>query len=82
MTNSIQRNKAYCISWLNYSDNDLKSEVVYCKNELEAATLAMIKLTSDPESVISYKDFSTLEEFKDFAFDMGCNINVSEIPRN
>ena len=67
--------KRFAVSWINWTDNDLKTEFVKAESELAAlqAKLAKDGLDEVPD---------TIEGCKQLAFDCDGMIHAAEVPDN
>ncbi len=68
--------KSFCVSFINFFDNDLTSKVVEAVSELDAALLYLEKYQN-----FNFYDkiFEDLEQLKQFCFNCDCMINAIEI---
>ena len=68
--------KRFCVSFIDFFDNDLTSKMVEGENELDAA-LSYLEKYQGPK--LCSEDFQDLENLKENCFDNDCMINAIEI---
>lgn len=73
--------KTYVISFINFFDNELVSEIVHSdRTELEVLKEYLFKgQEADNEDL---KNMSTIEECKEYCFDNDSMCNIIEVPKN
>lgn len=73
--------KTYVISFINFFDNELVSEIVHSdKTEVEVLKEYLFKgQEADNEDL---KNLNTIEECKEYCFDSDSMCNIIEVPKN